>query len=65
VLDQGWVAMEGPPRSLFHQPERLAGLGVAVPQMARLAAALNQTFGTAFDFLTVDEAHQALAVHLD
>jgi energy-coupling factor transporter ATP-binding protein EcfA2 len=65
VLDQGWVAMEGPPRSLFHQPERLAGLGVAVPQMARLAAALNQRFGTAFDFLTVDEAHQALAVHLD
>jgi ABC-type glutathione transport system ATPase component len=64
VLDQGQIAMEGAPRSLFHQQDRLAGLGVAVPQMARLAAALNHRLGTAFDFLTVDEARQALAVHL-
>jgi energy-coupling factor transporter ATP-binding protein EcfA2 len=65
VLDQGRIALEGPPRTLFHQPERLAALGVAAPQMARLAANLNQRLGTAFDFLTVDEARRALAVHLD
>ncbi|MGD8904924.1 MAG: ATP-binding cassette domain-containing protein [Anaerolineae bacterium] len=65
VLDQGRIAMEGPPRSLFHQPGRLVALGVAVPQIARLAGNLNQRLGTSFDFLTVDEARQALAVRLD
>jgi energy-coupling factor transporter ATP-binding protein EcfA2 len=65
VLDQGRIAMEGPPRTVFHQLGRLAAMGVAVPQMARLAANLNQRMGTSFDFITVDEARQALAVHLD
>lgn len=65
VLDQGRIAMDGPPRSLFYQQGRLAALGVGVPQMARLAAALNQSLGTSFDFLTVDEAQRALAVQLD
>jgi len=64
VLDQGRIAMEGAPRELLHQPDRLAALGVAVPQVARVAATLNRRLGTAFDFLTVDEARQALAVHL-
>ena len=65
VLDQGRIAMEGPPRALFTQPDRLAALGVTIPQMARLAASLNRRLGTSFDFLTADEARQALAVHLD
>ena len=64
VLDQGQIAMEGTPRALFHQPDRLAALGVAVPQMARVAATLNRRLGTKFDFYTQDEAEQALAVHL-
>jgi energy-coupling factor transporter ATP-binding protein EcfA2 len=64
ALDQGRIAAEGPPRTVFHQQGRLAALGVGVPHMARLAAALNQSLGTSFDFLTVDEARQALAVHL-
>jgi energy-coupling factor transporter ATP-binding protein EcfA2 len=64
VLDQGQIAMEGTPRALFHQPDRLAALGVAVPQMARVATTLNQRLGTGLDFLTQDEARQALAVHL-
>ena len=64
VLDQGQITMEGTPRALFHQPDRLAALGVAVPQMAQVAATLNQRLGTKFDFLTQDEAEQALAVHL-
>jgi energy-coupling factor transporter ATP-binding protein EcfA2 len=64
VLHQGQVALEGPPRVFFRQVDQLAPLGVAVPQMARVAAALNEHLGTAFDFLTVDEAREALAVHL-
>lgn len=64
VLHQGRIALEGPPRVLFGQVDRLAPLGVAVPQMARVAATLNAALGTAFDFLTVDEAREALAVHL-
>lgn len=64
VLHQGQVALEGPPRDLFHQVDRLAALGVAVPQMAQVAASLNERLGTTFDFLTVDEARVALAVHL-
>jgi energy-coupling factor transporter ATP-binding protein EcfA2 len=58
------IALEGTPRSLFGQVDRLTALGVAVPQMARLAFALNQRLGTGFDFLSVEEARTALAVHL-
>jgi hypothetical protein len=36
-----------------------------VPQLSRLAARLNQQLGTEFDFLTLEEAISALAVHLD
>jgi energy-coupling factor transporter ATP-binding protein EcfA2 len=64
VLYRGQAALEGPPRALFRQVDQLAPLGVAVPQMARVAATLNAALGTAFDFLTVDEAREALAVHL-
>jgi energy-coupling factor transporter ATP-binding protein EcfA2 len=64
VLHQGQIAVDGPPRTLFRQVDRLATLGVASPQMARVAAALNQRLGTAFDFLTVQEAREALADHL-
>jgi energy-coupling factor transporter ATP-binding protein EcfA2 len=64
VLNQGQIVLEGPPRALFCQVDRLAGWGVAVPQMAQVAARLNERLGTSFDFLTVDEAQEALAVHL-
>jgi hypothetical protein len=60
----GCIALEGPPRSLFYQPGRLAALGVDVPQMAQVGTKLNRRLGTGFDFLTVDEARHALAVHL-
>jgi energy-coupling factor transporter ATP-binding protein EcfA2 len=64
VLHQGRVAREGPPRVLFRQVDQLASMGVAVPQMAQLAATLNERLGTAFDFLTAAEAREALAVYL-
>lgn len=59
----GRIALDGTPRDLFRQVERLTQLGVAVPQMAQVAAGLNNRLGTAFDFLTVDEGREALAVH--
>ncbi len=46
------------------QVDRLEALGVAIPQMAHLATELNRQLGTNFDFLTVDEAQEALAVHI-
>lgn len=58
------VALEGSPRDLFFQKKQLAALGVGVPQMAEIATTLNRHLGTDFDFLTVDEAQNALAVHL-
>jgi energy-coupling factor transport system ATP-binding protein len=61
VLHQGRIALEAPPRELFGQAEQLTALGVAVPQMAQVAAGLNRRLGTGFDFLTVDEARGALA----
>jgi energy-coupling factor transporter ATP-binding protein EcfA2 len=59
------IGLEGPPRTVFRQVERLAALGVAIPQMARVAAGLNRHLGTSFDFFTLDQAQQALAAHLD
>ena len=64
VLHQGRIALEGSPRELFHQIQELTALGVAVPQVAQIAALLNRRLGTSFDFLSLDEARAALAVHL-
>jgi energy-coupling factor transporter ATP-binding protein EcfA2 len=58
------IALDGSPRNLFHQSDRLARLGVGTPQVAQVAAILRTRLGIPFDFLTVDEARQALAVHL-
>ncbi|MGD9374633.1 MAG: ABC transporter ATP-binding protein [Anaerolineae bacterium] len=64
ILQRGQIALDGTPRALFAQIERLAALGVSVPQMALVAATLNRHLGTTFDFLDVEEARNALAVHL-
>lgn len=64
VLHQGRIALEGSPRELFHQIQELTALGVAVPQVAQIAALLNRRLDTSFDFLSLDEARAALAVHL-
>jgi len=58
------VALEGPPGDVFRQVERLEALGVAVPQLAHVAAELNRRLGTHFDFSTPDEARGALAARL-
>ena len=60
----GRIALEGTPCDLYRQARQLTKLGVAVPQMVQVAADLNERLGTEFDFVTVDEAREALAVHL-
>ena len=58
------VGLEGPPRAVFCQAERLAALGVAMPQMAQVAAGLNRRLGTSFDFYTPRQARDTLAAYL-
>ncbi len=60
VLDRGRIGLEGTPREVFAQTERLKDMEVAVPQLAQLAAAMNARHGTYYHFLTVDEAETAL-----
>ena len=64
VLEKGQIAVEGTPRELFCQADRMGALGVAVPQMAQVATSLNRRLGTGFDFLTQEEARETLTVHL-
>jgi energy-coupling factor transporter ATP-binding protein EcfA2 len=64
VLHEGRAALEGPPREVFAQVERLDALGVAVPQIARLACEINRRLGTAYGFLSPEEARDSLAVAL-
>lgn len=64
ILHKGRFALEGTPRALFQQVDRLHSLGISVPQMARLAACLNEQTNASFTFLSVDEAEVALAVQL-
>jgi energy-coupling factor transporter ATP-binding protein EcfA2 len=63
-VEESHIALEGPPRDIFGQEERLAALGVGSPQLARVAACLNRRLGTTFDFLSVDNAREALATYL-
>ena len=60
ILNHGRVALEGSPRAIFGVPKSgmsaLREMGVAVPQLARLAAELNARDGTSLDFLTLGEA---------
>lgn len=58
------IGLEGSPRAVFAQAHRLASLGVAIPQMARVAAGLNLRLGTTFDFYTLEQAREALVAHL-
>ncbi len=41
VMDQGRIALQGTPRELFAQPERLRALHLDVPQVAQIAAELH------------------------
>ncbi len=64
VLHRGNVALQGPPREVFAQVDRLWGLGVDVPQVSELAHLLNERQGTSFYPLTLEEARCDLAQYL-
>jgi len=61
IMERGRLVLEGSPRQVFYQVEKLHSLGLAVPQMCELAHLLNQHHETSFHFMTVDEAYSALA----
>lgn len=56
VMDQGRTAMDGPPRDIFSQTEKLRDLGLDLPPVTQLAQRLHQRH-PAFSgsLLTVDE----------
>lgn len=61
VMDQGSVAMEGTPREIFSQVERLQELRLDVPQVTLLAHELKkQGLAIADGILTVEELIEAL-----
>ncbi len=61
VMDQGSVAMEGTPREIFSQVERLQELRLDVPQVTLLAHELKkQGLEIADGILTVEELIEAL-----
>jgi energy-coupling factor transport system ATP-binding protein len=64
VLEDGAVALEGTPHELFSQTEVLERIGLAIPQVSELAVLHNRRWGTAFDFVRLEEAYVALAEQL-
>jgi energy-coupling factor transport system ATP-binding protein len=61
ILRQGKTVLDGSPRQVFAQVERLDAWGIAVPQMARLANRLAQTSRRSTFFLDPRSAAQALS----
>ncbi len=62
ILLDGRIALEGTPRELFRQVERLRSLQLDVPQMTELACRLNRRLRDfPADILSVDEMAAALA----
>ncbi len=56
VMDQGKVIMEGPPKEVFLEKERLQSLGLDVPPLGRLAGMLADAgYQVRPDALSVDE----------
>ena len=56
VMDQGKIAMDGAPRQVFSQVDRVQALGLDVPEMMKLAAQLRRSgVDLPGDIMTVDE----------
>lgn len=61
VMDEGRIALEGTPREIFGQVDRLHELQLDVPQVTRLAQALHSRFPDfPPDLLTVEEVVEAV-----
>jgi energy-coupling factor transport system ATP-binding protein len=61
VMEQGEIVMEGKPRQIFSQVEKVKRYGLDVPQVTELAYELNKEgFKVPTDILTVEELVNAL-----
>jgi len=61
VLEQGRIVLQGAPREIFAQPERLQALGLALPPAAAIAQGLRQRGGhLPANILTAEELLQAV-----
>jgi energy-coupling factor transporter ATP-binding protein EcfA2 len=61
LLESGKVVATGSPRTVLRDPESLASLGIAPPQMSQVSALLRSRLpGSDFSFTTVDEAERAI-----
>ena len=65
VMNDGKLAMDGPPREIFARVEELRGLGLTVPDTVDLLDRLRQDgFALPLDALTVEECADAVAAAL-
>ncbi|NMM63531.1 energy-coupling factor transporter ATPase [Clostridium sp. P21] len=56
VMDEGKVMMEGTPRDIFSQVEKMKNIGLDVPQMTELSYELRESgINIRTDILTIDE----------
>lgn len=61
VLSRGQVALDGSPREVFSDPQRLAGLGLELPPLTALAEGLKELFpGVPVGALTPEELADAI-----
>lgn len=64
VMDGGQIVMQGTPRDLFRQADRLRELHLDIPPITELALALHEQFPTfPPDLLTIEEFVQAVQQH--
>ena len=64
IMEEGRIVLEGTPRELFRQVERLRALQLDVPQVTDLACRLQRRFPSfPVDILSVDEMVDALKQH--
>ncbi len=65
VMSDGRIELDGTPREVFSQVERLRGLQMDVPQVTELAGALHRSWpGLPQDLLTAAELTAAVREHL-
>ena len=61
VMDAGKIVMEGTPREIFPNVEKLRDLNLTVPQTVELISKLNENgFSIPLDNITVDECVDAI-----
>ena len=64
VMSRGEVVLDGTPRQVFAQPEKLLAADIRPPQITRLAQSLASEFGGPLDILTIDEMADMIAYSL-